>query len=165
MFFTISSLIIIFTTIIISQFLIEPKLQPVFWMIALLLFVCYANIYMAIYYYVKLRNNPGIQGRRGEPGPKGSKGSQGVCVVNTSCDALQNCGDLIEKTLKEKLPEYKTIADKKKRGIRLSEKDNKIVQGIQTYKSILLVKCESGRYTRDEFKSIVTDSLEKALEY
>ena len=34
MFFTISSLFIIFITIIISQFLIEPELQPVFWMIA-----------------------------------------------------------------------------------------------------------------------------------
>ena len=165
MFFTISALIIIFIAIIISQFLIEAKLQPVFWMIALLLFVCYANIYMAIYYYVKLRNNPGIQGRRGNPGLKGSTGSQGVCIIDTGCDALQNCNELIERTLREKLPEYDAISKKKEKGRRLSNKDKKIIQGIQTYKSILLVKCESGRYTRQEFKDIVTDSLDTALEY
>ena len=41
----------------------------------------------------------------------------------------------------------------------------KILEGIQTYKSILLVKCESGAYTREEFKDIVTNSLDIALSY
>jgi len=165
MFFTITSLIIIFTAIIISQFLIDAKLQPIFWLIFLLLFVCYANIYMAVYYYVKLRNNPGIQGERGDPGLKGQRGSQGICVIDTGCDALQNCSELIENTLQEKLPSYKTIREKEGKGIRLSERDKKVLNGIQTYKNILKVKCESGRYSRDEFKDLVTDSLEKALEY
>lgn len=165
MFFTITSLIIIFIAIIISQFLIEPELQPIFWMIFLLLFVCYANIYMAIYYYVKLRNNPGIQGERGEPGLKGSKGSQGVCVIDTSCDALQNCNELIDNTLRNKISEYGAIRDKMEKGLRLNNKEKKILEGIQTYKSILLVKCESGAYTREEFKDIVTNSLDIALSY
>ena len=165
MFFTILSLIIIFVAIIISQFLIEPELQPIFCMIFLLLFVCYANIYMAIYYYVKLRNNPGIQGERGEPGLKGSKGSQGVCVIDTSCDALQNCNELIENTLKEKISEYKSIREKMEKGFRLTNKEKKVLEGLQTYKSILLVKCESGAYTREEFKDIVTNSLDVALSY
>ncbi len=165
MFFTITSLIIIFVAIIISQFLIDPSLQPIFWMIFLLLFVCYANIYMSIYYYVKLRNNPGIQGERGEPGLKGTKGSQGVCIVDTSCDALQNCSELVENTLASKIEPYKQIRDKMKKGTRLSNKEKKILEGIQTYKSILLVKCESGAYTREEFKDIVTNSLDVALSY
>ena len=165
MFFTITSLIIIFIAIIISHFLIEPELQPIFWMIFLLLFVCYANIYMAIYYYVKLRNNPGIQGERGEPGLKGTKGSQGVCVVDTSCDALQNCNELIDNTLRNKISEYGAIRDKMENGTRLNNKEKKVLEGIQTYKSILLVKCESGAYTREEFKDIVTNSLDIALSY
>lgn len=165
MFFTITSLIIIFVAIIISQFLIEPELQPIFWMIFLLLFVCYANIYMSIYYYVKLRNNPGIQGERGDPGLKGTKGSQGVCVIDTSCDALQNCGELIENTLKEKISEYAAIREKMSKGFRLTNKEKQVLEGIQTYKSILLVKCESGAYTREEFKDIVTNSLDVALSY
>ena len=165
MFFTITSLIIIFVAIIISQFLIDAKLQPIFWLISLLLFVCYSNIYMAVYYYVKLRNNPGIQGERGDPGQSGQSGSQGICVIDTGCDALQNCSELIELTLQKKLGSYKTIKDKEKKGIRLTEKDKKTLNGIQTYKNILKVKCESGRYSHEEFKNLVTDSLEKALEY
>ena len=165
MFFTITALIIIFIAIIISQFLIEADLQPIFWMISLLLFVCYSNIYMAIYYYVKLRNNPGIQGERGEPGLKGAKGSQGICVIDTSCDALQNCDDLIDNTLRNKISEYGAIRDKQDEGTRLSNKENKVLESIQTYKNILLVKCRSGAYTRDEFKDIITNSLDIALSY
>ena len=115
--------------------------------------------------YVRLRNNPGIQGERGEPGLKGSKGSQGTCVIDTSCDALQNCNELIENTLRNKISEYKGIREKMEKGHRLSNKEKKIIEGIQTYKSILLVKCESGAYTREEFKDIVTDSLDVALSY
>ena len=159
MFFTISLLFIIFITIIISQFLIEPELQPVFWMIAFLLFICYANIYTSISYYIELRNNPGLQGERGEPGLRGNKGSDGVCVINTGCDALQNCDELIENTIREYVSEYDVIRKKEEDGIALSETEKNTVESINGYKEILRNQCNTLPYSREEFKKIIEESF------
>lgn len=159
MFFTISSLFIIFITIIISQFLIEPELQPIFWMIAFLLFICYANIYASVQFYINLRNNPGLQGEMGNPGDRGNKGSDGVCVINTGCDALQNCDELIENSIREYVSEYDTIRKKEEKGIVLSKAENNIISNINGYKEILRNQCNTLPYSREEFKKIIEESF------
>ena len=160
MFFTITSLSIIFLAIIVSQFLIEPELQPIFWMITFLIFICYSNIYMSVYYYIKLRNDPGIQGERGEPGERGSKGSDGVCVINTGCDALQNCGELIESVFRDKIPSYDKIRDHEENGIAISNEDKEVLDKMSNFKEILLYKCNTLPYSREEFKKVIEESLD-----
>ena len=44
---------------------------------------------MTLYYYIKLRNAPGVKGERGDPGPKGQKGSNGVCTIDTSVEVFK----------------------------------------------------------------------------
>ena len=97
MLLTIIALTIVFLSIIINKFIVDPQLQYIYWLVVFLLFVSVSNIYMTMHYYVKLRNEPGIKGERGDPGEKGQGGSTGVCEINTGCGAIQNCRDLIEE--------------------------------------------------------------------
>ena len=83
MLLTIIALTIVFLSIIINKFIVDPQLQYIYWLVVFLLFVSVSNIYMTMYYYVKLRNEPGIKGERGDPGEKGQVGSNGVCEINT----------------------------------------------------------------------------------
>ena len=153
------AIIIVFIAIIVSQFIVDPQLQPVYWMVVLLLFVSVANIYMSIYYYIKLRNEPGIKGERGDSGNQGESGSPGVCTIDTECDALQNCRELIDTILRELLPSYKEIKEKEANSIELSDADKDKLSQVDGYIELIIPKCESGLYSRDEMKSIIKKSF------
>lgn len=160
MIYTVMVLTIIFISIIISKFIVNPDLQYIYWLVVFLLFVSVSNIYMTMYYYVKLRNDPGIKGERGDPGEKGIPGSDGVCEINTSCNAVQNCRALIKKRLMEKMPEYKAVIDKRDIELQtLNENDKNIINQVNGFISILEPKCKSGRYTREEMEKLIDDSF------
>ena len=159
MILTIIALTIVFLSIIINKFIIDPQLQYIYWLVVFLLFVSVSNIYMTMYYYVKLRNEPGIKGERGDPGEKGQVGSNGVCEINTGCDALQNCKDLIKNELQVLMPEYKMVLDKQGTGEELNAKDNSVLRQVNGYVSLLEPKCKSGRYTLEEMKELIADSF------
>lgn len=160
MIYTVMVLTIIFISIIISKFIVNPDLQYIYWLVVFLLFVSVSNIYMTMYYYVKLRNDPGIKGERGDAGEKGQPGSNGVCEINTSCNAVQDCRGLIEDKLKEKMPEYRSVLDKRdKNRETLNAKDNSILRQVNGYVSILEPKCKSGRYTLEEMEKLIDDSF------
>jgi len=152
-------LIIVFATIIISKFIVDPALQPLYWLIVFLVLVSVTNIYMTVHYYVKLRNEPGIMGERGDPGISGSKGSNGVCMKNTSEDAIANCRGLIKTIFEDKLPKYYNVMEKERESKKLSgsEKDTKrqvedLIQDIEH-------KCKSGDITKEDIVTKVTESL------
>ena len=160
MIYTIVTLTIIFISIIISKFIVNPELQYIYWLIAFLLFISVSNIYMTIHYYVKLRNDPGIKGERGDPGDKGQTGSNGVCEINTSCDAIQDCRGLIEDRLMEKIPEYRAVIEKaQNENMELDAKDNSILRQVNGYISILEPKCKSGRYNLEEMTTLINESF------
>ena len=159
MILTIIALTIVFLSIIINKFIIDPQLQYIYWLVVFLLFVSVSNIYMTMHYYVKLRNEPGIKGERGDPGEKGQVGSNGVCEINTGCDALQNCKDLIKNELQVLMPEYKMVLNKQENSQELNSKDNSILRQVNGYVSILEPKCKSGRYTLEEMKELIADSF------
>ena len=52
----------------------------------------YMNIYLTIFYYIKLRNEPGVQGPPGPKGEKGPTGPEGKCV--NSLRNLEVVGDV-----------------------------------------------------------------------
>ena len=119
-----------------------------------------SNIYMTMYYYVKLRNEPGIKGERGDPGEKGQVGSNGVCEINTGCGAIENCRDLIEEELLTLMPEYANVLKKRDEEKKeLNAKDNSILRQVNGYVGLLEPKCKSGRYTVEEMKKLIADSF------
>ena len=115
---------------------------------------------MTMYYYVKLRNEPGIKGERGDPGEKGQVGSNGVCEINTGCGAIENCRDLIEEELLTLMPEYANVLKKRDEEKKeLNAKDNSILRQVNGYVGLLEPKCKSGRYTVEEMKKLIADSF------
>ena len=160
MLLTIIALTIVFLSIIINKFIVDPQLQYIYWLVVFLLFVSVSNIYMTMHYYVKLRNEPGIKGERGEPGEKGQVGSNGVCEINTGCGAIQNCRDLIEEELLELMPEYAAVLKKRDEDKKeLNSRDNSILRQVNGYVGLLEPKCKSGRYTVEEMKKLIADSF------
>ena len=158
MLYTISSLVYFFIAIIVAQFIVDPNLKIAYWLMLFLLHISLSNIYMSTYFYIALRETPGIQGERGDPGDPGTKGSNGVCVISPSC-GIANCRGLIEKELQKNIPEYRTIRRKMKRGIMTNDSDKRILQKINGYIYLLLPVCESGTMTKGEFVSHVKKSL------
>jgi len=152
-------LIIVFATIIISKFVVDPALHPLYWLIVFLVLVSVTNIYMTIYYYVKLRNEPGIMGERGDPGIKGSKGSNGVCMMNTSEDATANCRDLLKNLFEENNDHYKKVIEKEKDNKQLSNSDKEIKRKIEDHIQIIEPLCKSGDYDITDILNKVKESL------
>ena len=152
-------LIIVFATIIISKFIVDPALQPLYWLIVFLVLVSVSNIYMTIYYYVKLRNEPGIMGERGDPGLSGSKGSNGVCMMSTSEDAIANCRELLKDIFENRVPDYRIVMDKERKSIQLSDSDKQIKRKIEDHIQIIEPLCKSGDYDITEIISKVKESL------
>ena len=160
MLLTIIALTIVFLSIIINKFIVDPQLQYIYWLVVFLLFVSVSNIYMTMHYYVKLRNEPGIKGERGDPGGKGQDGSNGVCEINTGCGAIQNCRDLIEEELLGLMPEYAAVLKKRDEEKKeLNSRDNSILRQVNGYVGLLEPKCKSGRYTVEEMKKLIADSF------
>ena len=160
MLLTIIALTIVFLSIIINKFIVDPQLQYIYWLVVFLLFVSVSNIYMTMYYYIKLRNEPGIKGERGDPGEKGQVGSNGVCEINTGCGAIENCRDLIEEELLTLMPESANVLKKRDEEKKeLNAKDNSILRQVNGYVGLLEPKCKSGRYTVEEMKKLIADSF------
>jgi len=160
MILTIIALTIVFLSIIINKFIVDPQLQYIYWLVVFLLFVSVSNIYMTMHYYVKLRNEPGIKGERGDPGGKGQGGSNGVCEINTGCGAIQNCRALIEEELLGLMPEYAAVLKKRDEDKKeLNSRDNSILRQVNGYVGLLEPKCKSGRYTVEEMKKLIADSF------
>jgi hypothetical protein len=113
---------------------------------------------MSTYFYIKLRETPGIKGERGSPGVKGQKGSNGVCVVSPSC-GIANCRGLIEKEMIKRIVEYKDIKNKISQSIMLNADDKRILNKLNGYIDVLLPICESGKMSKSEFINHIKNSL------
>tara|TARA_Y100000590_G_scaffold1649_1_gene2055 strand:+ start:4236 stop:4670 length:435 start_codon:yes stop_codon:yes gene_type:complete len=142
-----------------GKFIVNPSLQGIYWLLMFLLFVSAGNIYLTYYYYVKLRNEPGIKGERGDVGEAGEDGNEGMCVINTQCNAIQNCREFLQSELKKISPEYSSVLEKEDQSIALNDNDTEIVEKINNYISILEPKCKSGLYTKEEMITLIESSF------
>ena len=83
---TLLILILIYLTLLtISLFIDEMKLRLAFYLLVGLGTLCFLNLYLTVSYYIRLRNEPGVQGPQGPKGPKGPKGDIGKCNYSTEC--------------------------------------------------------------------------------
>ena len=86
---------IIFVILLSIGFMIpETKYKIAYFMIICLLGLSILNIYLAIVYYIQLRNDPGVPGQQGNKGPKGAKGPPGKCSYAEKC-GIDNARGLI----------------------------------------------------------------------
>jgi hypothetical protein len=54
-------------------------------MIVGLAFLCLLNIYLTVFYYIKIRNTEGTPGPMGPKGNRGPKGEPGKCSFSETC--------------------------------------------------------------------------------
>jgi len=92
---TLLILIVIFVIIAsIANMIHELKYKIVFYMVIALASLTIMNIYLAITYYISLRDDPGIQGPQGNTGPQGVVGAPGHCTYSDTC-GIQDARNLI----------------------------------------------------------------------
>jgi hypothetical protein len=77
--------IIVVIVIVVSLFIEDKTYKIYYYLIVALAGLTFLNCYIAVIYYIKLRNEPGIPGQRGPKGDKGPSGSQGKCVLTDKC--------------------------------------------------------------------------------
>ena len=92
---------------------------------------------MTFYYYIKLRNEPGVRGARGDPGPKGQKGSNGVCTIDTSCGLFKTVEISLKKYLWKNFLNTRELYKNKKRVLKLNNSDLKILEQVNMYFDML----------------------------
>ncbi len=114
-----------------------------------------------MYYYIALRNDPGIPGPRGPKGSKGPTGKRGKCVMNDTCSFTPADADNIlydmaaskfetsKSCLKE--PSLKNCAG----GASEVERIKPVNVQIKMLEAI----ANQGIYTKDEFKTKINNSL------
>jgi len=78
-------LILIIIVITISFFITEPSYKLAYFMIVGLAFLCLLNIYLTVFYYIKIRNTEGTPGPMGPKGNRGPKGEPGKCSFSETC--------------------------------------------------------------------------------
>ena len=153
MLFTISTIIFFFIAIIISQFILDPNLRIAYWLMLLLIYISWANIYMSSYFYIKLREQPGLQGSRGSPGETGPKGSKGVCQIEPECGIQTNkLGAIIRDEIRNLDSNYSKIINKEKNGIMLKDNEEKIKSSIEDYILKVHQKATDQNMSRSDIK-------------
>ena len=79
-------LIVILVVLIVISLFIEDRTYRIYYFLVVALgFLTFLNCYLGVIYYIKLRNEPGIQGPRGPKGDKGPSGAKGKCVLTDKC--------------------------------------------------------------------------------
>jgi len=153
MLFTISTIIFFFIAIIISQFILDPNLRIAYWLMLLLIYISWANIYMSSYFYIKLREQPGLQGARGPSGESGPNGSKGVCQIEPECGIQKNkLGDIIRDEIRNLDSNYSKLINKEKNGIMLKDKEQKIKSSIEDYILKVQQKATDQNMSRSDIK-------------
>ena len=158
MYYWIFATLYTFFSIIIAQFFIEQNLRLIFYLIALLLYICLNNVYYSVKYYIELRNHKGIKGDRGSSGDSGQDGSNGTCIMAKGC-GLVNCRELIDDQLSIIYPSYKKINQKINDNISLTTHEKKQLKVFDNYINILVPQCEKFNGELSEFKKIIKETL------
>lgn len=129
----------------------DTNMRVCFWLSLVLLIVGILNLNLAITFYIKLRNERGIQGKRGERGDKGPKGFPGRCELNLKAKCgVRNCRAKIQEKLTEKCPHYKEVISK--REVDRSTEENKMLNKYTEWINIINEQCGGLQSDVDEDK-------------
>ncbi len=133
-----------------------------FWLSLILIIICLINLNLAFSFYIKLRNDKGIQGPRGQRGDKGPKGFPGRCELNLDGDCtIKNCKAKIIDQLMILCPHYAEIVSK--RAVDRTIEENTILERYNRWVTIIENKCGNSLNEDEFFQDIFKDNSKYCL--
>ena len=143
----------------------DNNLKICFWLSLILCIVCLINLNLSLSFYIKLRNDKGVQGPRGERGDKGPKGFPGRCELNVNQgtdDNIKHCKTKIINNLMKTCKNYEEIT-KKSNTNRTPEETQKF-DIYTSWINKLDGKCKTTNLEEDDFfNEIFNDSSKYCL--
>ena len=138
----------------------DTNMKVCFWLSLVLFIVSLLNLNLAVTFYIKLRNERGVQGKRGERGDKGPKGFPGRCELNLEARCgVRNCRSKIQDNLMENCPHYKEVVSK--REVDRTMEENKMIDKYTEWINIINTQCndiESDVKEDQFFQTVFKDS-------
>ena len=155
-------ILVIGIAILVGVSIPDTNLKVCFWLSLVLFIVAIINLNLAITFYIKLRNEKGIQGPRGERGDKGPKGFPGRCELNLDAQCnIKNCKAKVQDKLMTMCPHYKDMVNK--RDIDRSLEEKKILNKYQKWISIIDEQCKTQKDEKSFFDSVFLDAEQYCL--
>ena len=140
----------------------DENFKICFWLSLVLIIICLINLNLAFSFYIKLRNDRGIQGPRGERGDKGPKGFPGRCELNLDGDCtIKNCRAKITDQLMNLCPHYGEIVSK--RGVDRTIDENKVLERYNRWTEIINQQCKSKSDEDEFFQEVFKDNSKYCL--
>ena len=111
-----------------------------YWLSIALILITIINLNMSVGFYIRLRNDKGISGKRGERGDKGPKGFPGRCELNLEAKCgVKNCISKIQDELAKRCNHYSEIVAK--RDYDRTVEEQQILEKYNTWINIINSKC------------------------
>ena len=134
-----------------------------YWLSIALILVAIINLNMSIGFYIRLRNDKGISGKRGERGDKGPKGYPGRCELNLDAKCgVRNCISKIQDELGKRCDHYSEIVAK--RDYDRTVEESQILERYKSWIDIINNKCQSHQGKEQKFfDDIFQDSTKYCL--
>lgn len=141
----------------------DQNTKVCFWLALILVIIALINLNLSFSFYIKLRNEKGIQGQRGERGDKGPKGFPGRCELNldTQCE-IKNCRAKITDKMLKQCNHYSDLTNM--RDVDRTVDDNKILSKYNQWVNIIDEKCKSKQNEDKFFEDVFKDSSKYCLE-
>lgn len=148
--------------ILIAVSIKDKNLQICFWLSFVLFIVALINLNLSISFYIRLRNEKGIQGSRGEKGDKGPKGFPGRCELNldATCN-IRNCRTKLQEKLLEQCSNYKDIV--RKRDVDRSIEEQNMLRKYNQWLNAIEQQCHNEANEEDFFENVFQDSEQYCL--
>lgn len=142
----------------------DNNLKICFWLSLILSIVCLINLNLSLSFYIKLRNERGIQGPRGERGDKGPKGFPGRCNLQIGESGLiKHCKAKIINNLMKTCDNYKHTVNK--RVVDRTEEEKQKLDIYTKWINIIDTDCGNKNASNEKiyFDSIFSDSSKYCL--
>lgn len=155
-------LVFIYLIAIVISFYIEDKTEKLYYFTIIALgTLCILNVYISIYYYIKLRNTPGIPGPRGQKGNIGPKGGKGKCSMNDKCTFTPNDADkLLYELAADKFDTSKAcLKDPSLKNCSGGPNEVDRIRPVNIQIKMLEDIAKQGIYTKSEFETKINNTL------
>ena len=135
------------------------NLKVCYWLSLSLVMVALVNLNLAISFYISLRTERGIEGRRGAKGDKGPKGFPGRCELNLDAKcSIENCTSKIQDKLMDNCPHYANIVNK--RDYERTGEESQILDRYTKWINIMKEDCQTKNSLKETqyFEDMFEDS-------
>ena len=140
----------------------DQNMKICFYLSFMLIVIGLINLNLAVTFYIKLRNEKGIEGPRGERGDKGPKGFPGRCELNLDANCeIKNCRPKITDRLMKQCPHYgETVS---KRDVDRTVEENKMLSKYNRWIDEISKQCGSHQDEEQFFQKVFEDTSKYCL--